>query len=53
MELGVSSPLEIARFLIVDPAFPALDETNFCLGEVVASLEDLAERDLMPPTRRR
>ena len=47
MELGVSSPLEIARFLIVDPAFPR--SINFCLGEVVASLEDLADADLMPP----
>jgi uncharacterized alpha-E superfamily protein len=46
MELGVSSPLEIARFLIVDAAFPR--SINFCLGEVAASLEALADADLMP-----
>jgi len=46
MELGVSSPLEIARFLIVDPAFPR--SINFCLGQVVASLEALTDAELMP-----
>ena len=45
MELGVSSPLEIARFLIVDPAFPR--SINFCLGQVVASLEALGDARLM------
>jgi uncharacterized alpha-E superfamily protein len=46
MELGVSSPLEIARFLIVDPAFPR--SINFCLGQAVASLEALTDAELMP-----
>jgi len=47
MELGVSSPLEIARSLIVDDMFPR--SIHFCLGEVGHSLEALANAGLMPP----
>ena len=46
VELGVDSPLEIARFLIVDPLFPR--SISYCLGEVIASLRALSEAGLMP-----
>jgi uncharacterized alpha-E superfamily protein len=45
MELGITSPLEIARFLIVDDHFPR--SVNFCLGQVADSLHALAAADVM------
>lgn len=45
-EVGVTSPLEIARFLIVDDAFPR--SINFCLAQVADSLDALVAADLMP-----
>jgi len=45
MELGISSPLEIARFLIVDEYFPR--SVNYCLGQVADSLDALVVADVM------
>jgi uncharacterized alpha-E superfamily protein len=45
MELGITSPQEIARFLIVDEYFPR--SVNYCLGQVVDSLDALMAADVM------
>jgi uncharacterized alpha-E superfamily protein len=45
MQLGVGSPLEIARFLMVDPAFPR--SITYCLDQVIASLGSLSAAGLM------
>jgi uncharacterized alpha-E superfamily protein len=46
VELGLGSPLEMGRFLIMDPLFPR--SISFCLGEVITSLEALTDAGLMP-----
>jgi uncharacterized alpha-E superfamily protein len=45
MQLGVGSPLEIARFLMVDPAFPR--SITYSFDQVIASLGSLSAAGLM------